>query len=150
MELCIMNVMQYDYIAHLQINLNGNECVGVKCLHVLPSGVTQQGESRPTFSTCVGECHNWAKDIWDEPHERGANPFASLTIRKQSTGATSAICHCHVHFITIHSLVFLNILLIKLASDKHHVRNYIFCLPVQNSLSWCLANVGWYQNIAMQ
>lgn len=50
-----MNVIQYDYIAHLQIHLNGNECVGVKCLHVLPSGVTQQGESRSTFSTCGRE-----------------------------------------------------------------------------------------------
>lgn len=46
MELCIMNVMQYAYTAHLQINLHGNGRVGVKCLHALASGVTQQGESR--------------------------------------------------------------------------------------------------------
>lgn len=46
MELCIMKVTQYAYIAHLQMDLHGNGGVGVKRWHVLPSGVTQQCESR--------------------------------------------------------------------------------------------------------
>lgn len=44
--------------------------------NVLLSDLTQQGKSRWTisiFSAWADVSHNWADDIWDEPHEKGAN-----------------------------------------------------------------------------
>lgn len=54
MELCIMNVMQYAYTAHLQINLHGNGRVGVK-MFACPAVWCDSAGREQTSSTCVGE-----------------------------------------------------------------------------------------------
>lgn len=123
--------------------------------NVLLSGVTQQCESRWMiwiFPAWAGESHNWADDIWDEPHEKGANaldPAEPIWQLENKLPVENSAISAHVTAVSI-SLPFIHATAAWTFSRRQWLKMFTqHFLPVYDCLFffWCFVQSRSLSNI---